>query len=92
MMLATQRIAAFFSYQPALGKPLGVAFGLPWYWPWSAFEWQAKFGPADTYGFIDQAITQSQALFLLPQFIILGVWLCFAKKLRSNANLHGSAR
>ena len=48
MMLATQRIAAFFSYQPALGKPLGVAFGLPWYWPWSAFEWQAKFGPADT--------------------------------------------
>ena len=92
MALATQRIATFFGYQTALGKPLGVAFGLPWYLPWSAFEWQARFGPSDTYGFIEQAITQSQALFLLPQFVILGVWLCFAKKLRSNANLHGSAR
>jgi hypothetical protein len=41
---------------------------------------------------MEQAVTQSQVLFLLPQFVILGVWLCFMKKLRSNANLHGSAR
>lgn len=92
MVLATQRIAAFFGYQAALGQPWGMAFGLPLYAPWSAFVWQSKFGPSDTYGFIEQAMTQSQALFLLPQFIILGVWLGFMKKLRSNANLHGSAR
>ncbi len=91
MVLATQRIAAFYGYQAALGLPWGVAFGLPWYAPWSAFEWQSRFGTGDSYGFIEQAMTQSQALFLLPQFIILGVWLCFMKKLRSNANLHGSA-
>lgn len=56
------------------------------------FAWHERFGPSDTYGFIEQAVTHSQALFLLPQFIILGVWLGFMKKLRANANLHGSAR
>lgn len=92
MVLATQRIAAFFSYHPAFGEPWGMAFGIPWYAPWSVFAWQERFGPSDTYGFIDQAVTHSQALFLLPQFIILGIWLGFMKKLRANANLHGSAR
>jgi len=46
----------------------------------------------DAYGFMEQAIIHSQMLFLFPQFIILGVWLCFTKKLKANANLHGSAR
>ena len=92
MILATQRIAAFFDYQAALGQPWGIAFGFPWYAPWSAFVWQEQFGKVDAYGFIDQAITHSQLLFLLPQFLIIGFWLCFQKKLRSNANLHGSAR
>jgi len=92
LALATQRIAAFFSYHPALGESWGVALGIPWYAPWSVFAWQERFGPGDTYGFIDQAITHSQALFLLPQFLVIGFWLCFQKKLRSNANLHGSAR
>ena len=92
MALATQRIAAFFSYHPALGEPLGFALDIPWYAPWSVIAWQTKFGPSDTYGFIEQAITHSQALFLLPQFIIIGFWMAFMKKLRANANLHGSAR
>lgn len=59
MVLATQRIAAFFDYQAALGQPWGIAFGLPWYAPWSAFVWQERFGASDPYGFIDQAITHS---------------------------------
>lgn len=92
MVLATQRIAAFFEHQAALGQPWGVAFGLLWYAPWSVFVWQERLGASDSNGFIDQAIAHSQALFLLPQFVIIGVWLCFQKKLRSNANLHGSAR
>ena len=92
MVLATQRIAAFFDYQAALGQPWGIVFGIPWYAPWSAFVWQERFGASDAYGFIDQAITHSQVLFLLPQFVIIGVWLCFQKKLRGSANLHGSAR
>ncbi len=92
MVLATQRIAAFFVYQAVLGQPWGIAFGLIWYAPWSVFAWQERLGASDSNGFIDQAIAHSQALFLLPQFVIIGVWLCFQKKLRSNANLHGSAR
>lgn len=92
MALATQRIAAFFEYQAALGQPWGIAFGLPWYAPWSAFVWQEGVGANDTCGFIEQAIAHSQVLFLLPQFVIIGFWLCFQKELRSNANLHGSAR
>lgn len=92
MVLATQRIAAFFSYHPALGEPWGMAWGIPWYAPWSVFAWQDQFGPRDSYGFIEQAITHSQALFLLPQFIVIGFWMAFMKKLKANANLHGSAR
>ncbi|MDR1490415.1 MAG: hypothetical protein LBS65_08050 [Desulfovibrio sp.] len=42
MILATQRIAAFWNYQPALGKPLFTAFNLPWYAPWSAWSGQRK--------------------------------------------------
>ena len=29
LALATQRIAAYFGYHPALGEPWGVALGLP---------------------------------------------------------------
>jgi len=92
LALATQRIAAFFGYHFALGNPWGVAWGIPWYAPWSVFTWQEKFGLSDAYGFIEQAITHSQALFLVPQFIIIGFWMAFMKKLKANANLHGSAR
>jgi type IV secretion system protein VirD4 len=91
MVLATQRIAAFWNYQPALGDPWFFALGLPWYAPWSAIVWQGSFAAHDFHGFMEQAIAHSQMLFLLPQFIILGVWLGFFKKLRANANLHGSA-
>ena len=73
MVVATQRIAAFFDYQAALGQPWGIAFGLIWYAPWSVFAWQERLGASDSNGFIDQAMTHSQALFLLPQFVIIGV-------------------
>jgi len=90
MALATQRIAAFWSYQPALGKPWFFVWGQPWHAPWSVIIWKSKFAPHDAYGFMEQAIIHSQMLF--PQFIILVLWLCFTKKLRSNASLHGSVR
>lgn len=92
MALATQRIAAFFNYSPALGEPWGVAGGILWYAPWSVFTWQEHFISADPYGFMEQAITQSQALFLVPQFAVVAFWLAFMNKVKGNANLHGSAR
>ena len=92
MALATQRIAAFFNYSPVLGEPWGVAGGILWYAPWSVFTWQEQFVSADPYGFMEQAITQSQALFLVPQFAVVAFWLAFMNKVKGNANLHGSAR
>ncbi|NLV97032.1 MAG: conjugal transfer protein TraG, partial [Desulfovibrionales bacterium] len=82
MSLATQRIAHFFHYHPSLGQPLGVAFGFPWYAPWSALSWQNQFSTHDPHGFIELAITHSQVLFLMPQFLVIGFWLYFNKKLR----------
>ncbi len=59
MALATQRIAAFWNYQPALGEPWFFAGGLPWYAPWSALSWHSRFAAHDAYGFMvgyDRAI------------------------------------
>ncbi|MDL2279906.1 hypothetical protein LJC15_04505 [Desulfovibrio sp. OttesenSCG-928-G11] len=68
------------------------AFSLHCYAPWSVFHWQTVFGPdSDPYGFIEHVVTQSQGLFLAPQFIIIGIWLHFMKKLKGKADLHGSA-
>lgn len=92
MALATQRIAAFFNYSPALGEPWGMAGGILWYAPWSVFTWQEQFVSADPYGFMEQVVTQSQALFLVPQFAVVALWLAFMNKVKGNANLHGSAR
>lgn len=92
MALATQRIAAFFNYSTALGEPWGMAGGILWYAPWSVFTWQEQFVSADPYDFMEQAITQSQALFLVPQFAVVAFWLAFMNKVKGNANLHGSAR
>lgn len=92
MSLATQRIAAIFQYHKALGQPWTKAFGQTWYAPWAIFGWQEQFLAHDPHGIIEQAITQSQVLFLVPQFLVIGFWLYFHQKLRSNAKLHGSAR
>lgn len=91
LTLATQRVAAFYGYAAALGASWGSAFGVPFYAPWAIFRWQEAFGASDP-GFMEQAITQSQALFLVPQFVILAVWFTFMKRLKGDARLHGSAR
>ena len=56
MALATQRIAAFFEYQAALGQPWGIAFGLPWYAPWSAFVWQEGSGQTIPTGLLSRPL------------------------------------
>jgi len=57
MVLATQRIAAFWNYQPVLGDPWFLAWGLPWYAPWSALVWKSRFAAHDAYGFMEQSIS-----------------------------------
>ena len=88
MGLATQRVAAYFDFHQALGTPLLAGL----YAPWAIFGWQARFPAQDTYGFMETAITHSQALFLIPQFLIIGTWLFYMKSLHGNEQLHGSAR
>lgn len=90
MSLATQRVAEYFNYHTALGAPLFAS--LSGYLPWAVFGWQRQFLAQDPYGFMEQAVTQSQALYLFPQFVIIGAWLFFGKTLKGNASLHGSAR
>ena len=87
MALATQRVASYFDFHPALGKPLVAGF----YAPWAVFFWKVKFLAQDSFGFMETAVTHSQALFLIPQFLIIGTWL-FVNPLKGNAQLHGSAR
>lgn len=88
MGLATQRVAAYFDFHQALGTP----FLAGCYVPWAIFEWKATFIAQDTYGFMETAVMHSQAIFLIPQFLIIGAWLFFMKRLRGNVQLHGSAR
>lgn len=88
MGLATQRVAAYFDFHQALGTPFLAGF----YAKWAIFGWKAQFLAQDTYGFMETAVTHSQALFLIPQFLIIGTWLFFMKGLRGNEMLHGSAR
>lgn len=91
MALATQRIAAFFNYHPALGQPLGEVFGRSIYAPWQFLRWQSELAQYDAYGLISEVITQSQLLFLAPQFLVIGIWMCFLKNLKADDALHGSA-
>jgi len=91
LLLATQRVASLLGYHSALGEPWGVIWGIPWYAPWAVIIWQEQFGTSASYEIIESVIVQSQALFLAPQFFILGAGLFFRRKLKANADLHGSA-
>ena len=68
MALATQRIAAFWNYQPALGEPWFFAGGLPWYAPWSALSWHSRFAAQDAYGFMQEAVIQIQETYYVNSF------------------------
>ena len=88
MSLATQRTAGYFQYHASLGAPF---FG-DFYLPWMVFVWKKAFIASDTYGFMAKAVTESQILYLLPQYLVMASWLFFGSRLKGNALLHGSAR
>lgn len=89
MSFATQNVAEFFGYHAALGQGLCSAFGRTWYAPWSIFFWERKF--PDTYGVMSHYTMIGQAIFLAPQFLVLGHRLFFSRKLTGLDDLHGSA-
>jgi type IV secretion system protein VirD4 len=86
LSLATQKTAAAFAYSPALGQPLGHAFGIVWYFPWKIFSWWNPSQPV-----MQQAVTQGQMLFVIPQMIALGFIFLFRVKPKGRDDLHGSA-
>ncbi len=88
MSYATQRTAEYFQYHASLGSPVLNGF----YFPWMVFVWKAAFFASDPYGFMARAITDSQLLYLAPQYFVLGYWLFFGPRLKGNEVLHGSAR
>ncbi|MDR1397149.1 MAG: type IV secretory system conjugative DNA transfer family protein [Desulfarculales bacterium] len=87
MSAATQTVAAHFKYIPALGQDLFKYDGLSIYWPWKILEWRDRSSDP----VIDRAITLGQAIFLGPQFILLGLWLGRMGLSKGSKNLHGSA-
>lgn len=88
MSFATQRTAEYFQHHAALGSPFLGDF----YFPWMVFIWKQAFLAQDTYGFMAKAVSDSQLLYLAPQYLIMASWLFFSPRLKGNALLHGSAR
>ena len=89
MSFATQRVAAYYGFHPALGAPLGHALDLAWYAPWSIFAWQSMPGLADPQGYVEQSLSFAQALFILPQFLVLSL---FVGRPQAQQGLRGPAR
>lgn len=86
MSMATLKIASDYGFQPALGKPWFMLFGVPFYAPWSVFSWEGISRQS-----MDNAMTLGQAFFILPLLFILLCVVAF-RRLKGNKSLHGSAR
>lgn len=84
----TQTVAHVFAYDKLLGKPLFYWGNTPCYYPWAVLIWFQKW-PQYYYQF-DKIVTIGQAIFLVPQFIILGCWFA-RRRMDGNKDLHGSA-
>ena len=89
LILATQQVAAYFAYQPALGLPWMSAFGTVWYAPWKIITWHQLGSQHEA---VRQAVFHGQMLFMIPQMLILGYALMSARKPKGHSDLHGSAR
>lgn len=61
MSFTTQRVAAYYGYQPALGVPWGRVLGIVWYPPWAICIWD---GLSDPQGYVRQSMALGQAIFL----------------------------
>lgn len=86
---ATQQVAEYYQYHSALGPAWFNRAERLWYAPWSIFFWQGTL--PDDYGVINRTVTIAQAIFLAPQFVILGLWFS-RRRLKGVEDLHGSAR
>jgi len=89
LSLATQQVAAYFAYQPALGLPWMSAFGTVWYAPWKIITWHQMGSQHEA---VRQAVFHGQMLFMIPQMLIFGYALMSARKPKGHSDLHGSAR
>jgi len=89
MSVATQRVASLYGFQPALGTPLAKVFGTSWYAPWKIFDWQGRI--ADRQGHVQKSLAIAQAIFILPQLLVLGLWLGRMRLSDGRDDLHGSA-
>lgn len=89
LSLATQEAASILGYHPSLGKPLGLVLGRLWYAPWTIISWHQRFGGEHVA--VRQAEFHAQMLFLIPQFIILGIALLSMRKPKGGNDIHGSA-
>lgn len=85
-MWTTQEIAAAYGYHPALGRPLHGHIYAPWSW----WLWSQRI--PDTYGVIDEAISQGQMVFLGPMMVVIGLALQFGRRPEKREGIHGTAQ
>lgn len=85
-MWTTQEIAAAYGYHPALGRPLHGHIYAPWSW----WLWSQRI--PDTYGVIDEAVSQGQMVFLGPMMIVIGLALQFGRRPERRDGIHGTAQ
>ena len=86
--LATQQVAAYFAYQPAMGQPWGYSLGIAWFAPWEILSWHHLSSEHEA---VRRAVSHDQMLFVIPQLLILSVALLGALKPKGRSDLHGSA-
>ena len=87
MGYATQKIAVLLQYHAPLGAPLGNGLGQHWYLPWSVLSWVL---PEDKR--VDDIIFHAQMIFVVPQLLVMFLYMTNNKKMKGNKDLHGSAR
>lgn len=70
LFMATQYIAYVFGYQDALGAPVAVYEGTPFYWPWQSILWAVGFGQRFPTPFLRAYGLIGLALFLIAMLTI----------------------
>lgn len=84
MSYATQQTAELYGYNKALGNTVYKQF----YWPWMIFTWLQQL---ESNKYLDEVISTSQALFIIPQFLILLMIKLFFLKPKAVEDIHGTA-
>ncbi|WP_415713365.1 type IV secretory system conjugative DNA transfer family protein [Maridesulfovibrio sp.] len=84
MGYATQNTAELYGYHKALGPTVYKHF----YWPWMIFFWVQKL---PSHQLLDAIISEAEMIFVFPQLMALFVIVATMRKIKGDADIHGTA-